>query len=1063
MKQGYYRFPAVYKDKIVFTSDDDLWILDSGSDVARRITTNLFRVTSPVFSPDGKWIAFKAEADGNADVYLINADGGKAERLTYFEHNTVPVAWRGSEIIFSSNALSFHKGYRFLYSVDYKTKEIKNLPYGDSNKISFGKGFTIIGRNIDEPARWKRYKGGTAGDIWIDRKNNGNFVKYLDLNSNLASPMVIGNKIYFISDHTGVGNIFSADINGNNLKQHTFHNYFYARNASTDGNTIVYHCGGDLYSLDVKSDKSKKLNFVFNNTFSLTRDRFINPSDNLEDYDISKDSSRVAITSRGKVFVMGNWEGPAIQIPNVNGCRFKVARWVDKDSKIALMSDESGDYRLNVFDINNLDKPVKHNKIEIGLPFDMRISNSGKFAAVSNHRNEIFIVNLDSGEKIHIDRNNFGILKGFNWSPDDKFLAYAININHKQTVIKVFNVKEKKSYLISDPLLSDYSPSFDSSGKYLYLISNRILNPIYDNIHFDMGFSKATKPFCIVLQKNMSSPFDPAPKSFENLFNGGNASKDKDSKNKNETVIDFDGILNRMIPLPVEESLYAEIYSTKEKIFYSKSQPEGARYAADTPYPANKEILYYDLNEQTEKSLMKGVTSFRLSADSQALIIQCGNKIRILSTNTDFLEHLKANGTPSRKNGWVDLNRIKLKIDQTLEWQQMFREAWKLQKEFYWVENMSRMNWQKVLDEYYPLVERIATRLEFSDLMWEMQGELGTSHAYEMGGDYNPKPDYTIGKLGADYSFDKSSGYYKITKIYSSDSWDDMVVPPLTKPGAEIKTGDMIMEINGVKVSAENNPGKLLIGFAGKEVRIKVCDAKLKNVRYVNIKTIGNDAYLRYRDWVAKNKEYVHKKSKGKLGYIHIPNMMAFGFAEFHRHFLTESDYDGLVVDVRNNGGGHVSQLLLEKLARKRIGIGEARYFGVEPYPVDSVKGAMVMLTDEHAGSDGDIVSHCFKLMKLGKLVGKRTWGGVVGIWPRFALADGTLTSQPEFATWFTDVQYGVENYGTDPDIYIENTPADYEKEFDAQLDKAIEVALEEVKLNPPFNPDLKIKPVLGR
>jgi len=353
--------------------------------------------------------------------------------------------------------------------------------------------------------------------------------------------------------------------------------------------------------------------------------------------------------------------------------------------------------------------------------------------------------------------------------------------------------------------------------------------------------------------------------------------------------------------------------------------------------------------------------------------------------------------------------------------------------------------------------------------MWEMQGELGTSHAYEMGGDYNPKPDYTIGKLGADFEYDKKSGYYKITKVLNSDAWDVKIVPPLLKPGIEVSNGDLIIEINGQIVSKENNPGKLLMGFAGKEVRIKFCNANGKNERYYNIKTLGDETYLRYRDWVATNKEYVHKKSKGKLGYIHIPNMMAFGFAEFHmmafgfaefhRHFLTESDFDGLVVDVRNNGGGHVSQLLLEKLARKRIGVGEARYFGVEPYPVDSVKGAMVMLTDDKAGSDGDIVSHSFKLMKLGKLIGKRTWGGVVGIWPRFALADGTMTTQPEFATWFADVSYGVENYGTDPDIYIDNKPQDYGKGIDSQLDKAIEVALEEVRLNPPFNPDLSIKP----
>jgi len=372
---------------------------------------------------------------------------------------------------------------------------------------------------------------------------------------------------------------------------------------------------------------------------------------------------------------------------------------------------------------------------------------------------------------------------------------------------------------------------------------------------------------------------------------------------------------------------------------------------------------------------------------------------------------------------------------------------------------MSGINWKKIFNRYDKLIDRVGTKSEFSDLVWEMQGELGTSHAYEFGGDYRPTRPYRLGCLGADFKL-HSKGY-EIINIIKGDTWTDSFKPPLLRPGLKIKKGMVITHINARKLSKKYSPNHALVNKSSTEVVLKVLNLKTNKSESVNVQTIASEQALRYRDWVEANRNYVHKKTKNKVGYIHIPDMGPQGFAEFHRYFLTELDYDGLVIDVRFNGGGHVSPLILSKLARKRIGYDLTRWMGEEPYPGESVAGPMIALTNENAGSDGDIFSHSFKLMGLGKLIGRRTWGGVIGIWPRNALVDGTLTTQPEFSFWFKDVGWSVENYGTDVDLEVNNLPKEYRKNIDTQLDKAIDLVQKEVKKAKLVKPDFKNKPNL--
>ncbi|HSO26829.1 MAG TPA: S41 family peptidase, partial [Anaerolineales bacterium] len=469
-----------------------------------------------------------------------------------------------------------------------------------------------------------------------------------------------------------------------------------------------------------------------------------------------------------------------------------------------------------------------------------------------------------------------------------------------------------------------------------------------------------------------------------------------------------------------------------------------------------------------EETISGEVNAFDLSSDGSTLIYLSGDRLRVLRAGDKPGDN---RNTPSRKTGWLDMTRIKLAVNPAAEWRQMFREAWRLQRDQFWTPDMSKVDWEAVYKRYRPLVERVASRDEFSDLIWEMQGELGTSHAYESGGDYRPGPYYSQGFLGADYAFDHEQNAWRITHIYRGDAWDPNHDSPLQGPGINVQVGDYLLAVNGRTLDATFSPAAALVFQAREEVSLTLRSQPAGSgeregnqeepvERTVTVRALGSENNVRYRAWVRANRKQVHAASDGRVGYIHIPDMGLSGYAEFHRGYLAEVDRPALIIDVRFNRGGNVSGLLLEKLARRRLGYTVSRWGQLPiPYPDESPAGPMVALTNEFAASDGDIFSHGFKLLNLGPLIGKRTWGGVIGISPRHTLVDGTLTTQPEYSTWFYDVGWGVENYGVDPDIEVDITPQDYVQGKDAQLERAIAEALDRLETNPPREPDFSARP----
>ncbi|HEY6539366.1 MAG TPA: S41 family peptidase [Ktedonobacteraceae bacterium] len=1093
--EGYIRFPTIHQDAIIFVAEDDLWRVSSEGGRAERLTAGVGEVQMPRFSPDGTLLAFVGEDEGPDEVYVMPSEGDIAKRLTFQGASCKVVGWSpaGDAILYASNTGQSLWRQEFIYAISPQGGQPRKLLVGQANAISYGpRGGVVIGRNIGEPARWKRYRGGTTGHLWCDVEGNGTFERLLRLEGNIASPCWVGERIYFISDHDGIGNIYSCTPLGEDLRRHTDHEDFYARNLSSDGQRIVYSAGADLYLFDPDESRSRHLPVSLPGSRAQRNRKFVFAGRNLHSAALHPQGYALAITTRGKAFSFGNWEGPVLQHGAPDGVRYRLLEWLNDGKRLAAISDEIGREALVVFNPEDASEPKVYSDIEFGRAVDLHVSPTDDKVAITNHRNELIVADLEAGSARVLDRSDYERIQGAAWSPDGRWLAYGFTGLRRKTAIKLCNVESGETYMATDPVLRDFAPAFDPEGKYLYFLGDRVLNPVSDNLQFEFSFPRGTKPYAIMLQRDLKSPFIPEPKApgdkekekekeqgkeeneaekpAENAENTEEASKEQDDAKKEDgdnkptpIVIDLDGITRRVVSFPVSEGLYTTVLGIKGKALYLSFPIEGTiDHNFANPHEPKGRIDSIEFETQKQEFLMDGVGSFKLSRDAKTLLYRSNSRLRVLKAG-DKAPRGENTDRTNRESGWIDLGRVKVSVQPAAEWKQMFAEAWRLQREQFWTEDMSGIEWEKIYAQYAPLVERVSSRSELSDLFWELQGELGTSHAYEFGGEYRQGPNYQQGYLGVDWSYDEEQQRYRITHIVWGDLSDSKATSPLTSPGLNIAEGDAVLAINGQRVTPERGPAELLVSQANNEVQLTIESAESGETRVVTVKALASEMNARYREWVDKNRRYVHEQTQERVGYIHIPDMGYRGFAEFHRSYLAEYDYPALLIDVRHNGGGMVSGLLLEKLARRRIGYDFTRWGQPEPYPAQSPRGPMVALTDEHSGSDGDIFSHAFKLMKLGPLVGKRTWGGVIGINPRHHLVDGTMTSQPEYAFWFKDVGWNVENYGTDPDIEVDIAPQDFVNGIDPQLDRAIAEALRMIEETPALESDPGERPRKGR
>jgi tricorn protease len=1056
---AYLRQPSLRGDAISFVSDDDLWLASVNGGPAQRLTAGLSEPSTPCLSPDGRWIAYVGRDEQHPEVWLLPQDGGNARRMTWLGPDVMVRGWtpNGHILFVTTHGQPFFRNYR-AHTLDPAGGLPRLLPLGQVDHLAYDLDHPlhrrVIGRNTTDPARWKRYRGGRAGQLWVDEHGSGQFRRLVLPAGNPTSPMWLGGRIYCLSDHEGVGNLYSCRPDGSDLQRHTDHADFYARQAATDGERIVYQCAGDLWLYEPAEDRSRRLDITLPGHRSQAARRFVPAADHLAAAVLHPQGHHLALDVRGRLFTMPLWEGAVQQHGAADGARLRHGQWLADGRTLVVVSDASGEEQLEV----HVDGEAHPLPGDIGRVCELRAAPHGRRVALANHRNELWLVDLDQSPDSHrdgavftrADHSEAGRFEDLAWSPDGAWLAYSAATSARHRAIKLYRLADAKAVLVTQPEFRDSQPAFDPSGRYLYFLSVRSFDPVYDMVQFELSFPRAMRPYLIALRAGGPPPFDPAP---QGLGKPANEAPAAPGGTPQTLQIDLDGITRRIAAFPVAEQRYGQIAGVAgNKLLWTVLPIVGAHgRGGHKDSPGRLEV--FDFATGRAEPLLDEADAFSVAADQHTVLVRCGRKLRVIAADRKR-DEAPADPTPSRKSGWIALDRVRASVQPRAEWAQMLREVWRLQRDNFWTADLSGVDWDAVWTQYAPLLEQVNTRSELSDLIWELQGELGTSHAYEMGGDHRKPPAVGLGHLAAQWrwvdpmapqgshgSAGGLPGGYEIQQIVRGDTWDAAADSPLNAVGVEARVGERIVAVNGQAVSRQQPPQALLVHQAGSKVTLTLAgagrDGRAQR-REVLVQALADETPAHYRAWVEDRRRWVHAESAGRVGYLHVPDMMSAGFAEFHRYFATECDHEGLVVDLRYNRGGHVSSLLLEKVARRRIGLCQARWAPLTPYPEEAAAGPVVALTNEHAGSDGDIFSHGFKLMGIGPLVGTRTWGGVIGIWPRHALVDGTETTQPEFAFWFEDVGWAVENHGTDPDIVVDNAPQDNAAGRDVQLEVAL-------------------------
>ncbi|MGP3912203.1 S41 family peptidase [Nonomuraea sp. 10N515B] len=1035
---AYLRYPHLHGDLVTFVADDDVWLAPLAGGRAWRFTADRVPVSDPRFSADGSHIAWTGGREGAPEVFAAEIDGPEGERLTHWGSDTTRVrGWTedGAVLAISSTGQS-HRVRNWAYAVPLDGGPGTRLPYGWASDVAVSDGrVATVSAMWREPSQWKRYRGGTAGKIWVDADGSGEFARlFADSTAQYWSVSWVGDRIVFLADLDGTGNLYSALPDGSDLRKHSSHEEFYARHATADGQRVIYSHAGDLWLLESLDAEPHRLDVRLGGP---RPGRARRPAPTRAGSYAPDATGRASVVEiRGTAHWVPHRDGPAGALRVQPGVRVRLPRVLDGDGRAIWVSDVSGEDGLEIGTPGGEIRMLATG--QLGRVLELEAAPDGKHAAVATHDGRLLVVDLESGDLRELDRTTQGDLSGLTFSPDSRWLAWEHPHQRPLSQIKMGRVDGTSVIDVTPVRFDDYDPVFTKDGKYLAFLSARTFDPVYDSHVFDMSFLYGCRPYIVPLQAGTPSPFDPSLQG--RGFNGEDDKPNKDDKQDDappRTEVDPDGLGSRVVPVPVPAGRYGNLRTAKDALLWLR-YPLTGQHGDE---PSQEMVLErYDLKKRAKSELGKEVRSFQVSGDGTRLVTNGKNGLQTRAA------------TEGDEVVTIDLDRITIQIDPVAEWRQGFHEAGRLMRDHFWRADMGGVDWQGVLDRYAPFVERIGAHSELIDLLWEAQGELGTSHAYAAAPNGGSDPRRRQGLLGADLTRD-ADGVWRVERILPGESSDHAARSPLLAPGVAVRPGDAIIAVGGRPVDPVRGPLALLAGTANQPIELTVRPASGGDPRRVVVSPIADETPLRYHDWVEGRRTLVREASDGRLGYLHVPDMVGTGWAQFHRDLRTEMAFDGLIVDVRHNGGGHLSELILEKLSRKVTGWARARGYEPRRYPMDSPRGPIVTITDEFAGSDGDIVSAGIKNRGIGPLVGTRTWGGVIGIDSRYNLVDGTRVTQPRYSFWLDGPGWGVENYGVDPDIEVVITPQDRAAGRDPQLDKAIELALAALAENPPATP----------
>ena len=890
-----------------------------------------------------------------------------------------------------------------------------------------------------EPSSWKRYRGGTAGKLWVDADGSGEFTRlFADNAAQHWAAMWVGDRIAFLSDPDGTGNLYSCLPDGSDLRRHSTHDEFYARHAATDGERVVYGHAGDLWLLESLDAEPYPLDVNLGGPRpARARQARARPR-------------RLLLTRRHRA---GQRRGDPRHRPLGHPPRRprpRAARPARRPGTAAARPRRRRPAPLWVSDARARTAWRSAPPAARSAPWPPASSagsstwpprRTASTPPSPPTTGGCSPSTWRAGRSGELDRTAHGDISGLTFSPDSAWLAWAHPHQEPLSQIKIGRVDGTSSIEVTPLRFSDYGPVFTKDGKHLAFLSVRTFDPVYDAHVFDLSFPTGCRPYLVPLRATTPSPFDPSLQG--RGFNGEDDQPPADDKQKDDapprTEVDPEGLQSRVVPVPVPAANYGNLRAAKDALIWLR-HPLTGRLGDGSETTRETVLERYDLKKRAKSELGKEFKAFEVSGDGTRLVVNGKNGLQTRpATEGDDVVG-------------IDLDRVAVQLDPVAEWRQGYHEAGRLMRDHFWRADMNGVDWQGALDRYAPLVERLGTHSELVDLLWEVQGELGTSHAYAIAGGGHLDPRRRQGLLGADLTRDPD-GVWRVERILPGESSDHGARSPLLAPGVAVREGDALTAVNGRPVDATHGPLPLLAGTADQPVELTVRPATGGDPRKVVVTPIADETRLRYHDWVEGRRAHVRQESGGRLGYLHVPDMVASGWAQFHRDLRTEMAFEGLVVDVRENSGGHISELVLEKLSRRVIGWTRVRGYEPMRYPGDSPRGAIVAVTDEFAGSDGDIVSAGIKNRAIGPLVGVRTWGGVIGIDSRYSLVDGTVVTQPRYSFWLEGHGWGVENHGVDPDVEVVMAPHDRVAGRDPQLDKAIELALAALEERPAATP----------
>ena len=1072
----YLRYPHVRGDLLTFIADDDVWLAPAGGGRAWRISADQSAAAYPRISPDGSMIAWTSWRDGPAEIYLAATGEGGAERVTYWSSDTTTMhGWspRG-EILATTSADQPFLRQTWAHAIPVtdgtaQISRLRRLPYGPVGDLAIDDGAIALlnGTGGNEPAFWKRYRGGRAGRFWVaDVAADGGQSAFRRLLADVAgqffSPMLVAGRLAFISDHEGIGNVYSCALDGSDLRRHTDHDDLYARNASTDGTRVVYQLGGDVWMLSDLTAASEpvRLDIRLGSPASGRAPRLLSADDHLTSMCPDPTGRASVVQVRGTVHWLTHRDGPARALSVIPGPAARLPEVLGDTGQAVWVVDADGADALEIGPTNGGGEPPRRiARGEIGWVAGLAAAPNGSLVAVAARDGGLTVTDVATAAVTELARSDNGPITGLAFTPDSRWLAWSQPTQGTLRKLRLARLADAAVFDVTDGRFIDTDPAFTADGQYLAFLSKRTFDPVHDTHVLDLYFPYGSRPYLLTLAASTPSPFGPfaegRPVGKDDDGKDGDA-KDGSGKHAHPTadvdgdddgdvvVVDVEGLGDRIVALPVPESIYASLTAVEGGVAWLREPltgelgESGASLDDDQPRPS---LEHFEIKKVKCTELADEVDWFKVSGDGTRLVVGDHHRVFVIPANR------KADSDNPDDRVTVDLSRARFLADPAALWRAAYGEAGRAMRHEFWVPDMADVDWNGVLAQYQPLLDRIATSDDFADVLHEVVGELGSSHAYIVAAVGNGYGGHLVGLLGAD--IEPGADGWRIGRILPAESSDPGARSPLTAPGAGLAAGDLIIAVDGQPVNPATGPGPLLVGTAGKPVELTVAKADSGKPHRAVVVPLEDERRLRYQDWVSACRRLVRQLSDGRLGYLHVPDMQSRGWSDFHRDLRGELLNDGLIVDVRSNRGGHTSQLVVEKLARKIIGWDVARNAKPTSYPSEAPRGPVIAIADEHSASDGDIVTGAIRTLGIGPVVGTRTWGGVIGIEGWHELVDGTKMTMPKFSFWFDKFGWGVENYGVDPDIEVFITPDDWAAGRDVQLETAVRLALEALAESP--------------